>query len=543
MLYFARWKTILVVGIVLLGMTATGPNFFSKESVEQWPDWVPFRQLVLGLDLQGGVYLLYEVDKDDYRDDRFKSLRGEVREALLRGGTGRIGYTGLEIRNNGVNVRVRDSAQIEEARERLEPLVNPLTSSLLAVTGANAVNEFELIDRGNGVFRFEFTEAGFDERIRSIVSQSIEVIRRRIDSFGTTEPSIQREGLDRVLVEAPGVDDPQRLKDRIGTTAKLTFHDVDTSMSAEQALQSRPPPGSVVLPAIEGDFQANYLVEERPILSGEDLADASATFEQQTNEPVVAFRFNTSGGIKFANHTERNVGRPFAIVLDDEVISAPVIREPIREGQGIISGSFTVQSANDLAILLRAGALPAELTIIEERTVGPGMGQDAIDAGRIATIIAAVAVLFFMAATYGVFGIISNTALVANIFILMGVLSSLGATLTLPGIAGIVLTVGMAVDANVLIYERIREEARQGRTPIVAIDAGYRRALSTILDANITTLIAAIILFSMGSGPIRGFAVTLTVGIVTTVFTSFVFSRFLIALWIRARGAPKELPI
>lgn len=542
MLYFSRWKTIVVLGVVLFGLVTTFPNFFSKESVANWPDWVPGRQLVLGLDLQGGVYLLYQVDKEEYKASRLITLRGEIRQALRTGNT-KIGYDGgIKIRGDVVSVKIRDSEKFDLARTRLQPLENPLASSLLSVTGAQGVNEFAIEDDGNGTFEFQFTEEGFEERIRGIVSQSIEVIRRRIDELGTTEPSIQREGTDRILIEVPGLDDPQRLKDLIGRTATLSFNMVDTSMSADQASQTRVPPGSVILPSVDDAGPPSYLVRERSILGGADLVDAQTTFEQQTNEPVVSFRFNTSGGIKFATVTEQNVGRPFAIILDGEVISAPVIREPIRGGAGIISGSFTVESANDLAILLRAGALPAGLIINEERTVGPGLGQDSVDAGKIATIIAGVAVVVFMLMTYGLFGLISNIALMANLFLIMGVLSTIGATLTLPGIAGIVLTVGMAVDANVLIYERIREEARQGRSTLNAIDAGFKRALATILDANITTMIAAVILFLMGSGPIKGFAITLAIGILTTVFTAFVFSRFLIATWVQVRR-PKTLPI
>lgn len=540
MLHFSLVKSVVVVFVVLFGLLATIPNFFSEEETQSWGDWVP--RLVLGLDLQGGVYLLYQVDQDEYRSERLVELEAEIRDTLRPRGGDRIGYTGLGVRGDRVQVTIRDTARIDEARERLEPLVNPLVSNLLSVTGGSAVNEFAISETGNGTFQFEFTDEGLEERIRGIVSQSIEVIRRRIDELGTTEPSIQREGNDRILVEVPGLDDPQLLKDLIGTTAKLAFHMVDTSVSPDQAQQTRPPAGSIVLPSIDTAGPPSYLVERNPMLTGEDLVDAQTTFEHQTNEPVVSFRFNTSGGIKFANITEQNVGRPFAIVLDDDVISAPVIREPIRGGAGIISGSFTVETANNLAILLRAGALPAKLIINEERTVGPSLGQDSLEAGEAATIIAGVAVIVFMLATYGMFGVFSNIALMANLLLIMGILSTIGATLTLPGIAGIVLTVGMAVDANVLIYERIREEARQGRSTINAIDAGYRRALSTILDANITTLIAAIILFSMGSGPIRGFAITLAIGILTTVFTSFVFSRFLIAQWVQMRR-PKALPI
>ncbi|MEM8663287.1 MAG: protein translocase subunit SecD [Pseudomonadota bacterium] len=539
MLHFARWQIVCIVLVVVFGIFAVMPNLVPRSWTENLPSWLPKERIVLGLDLQGGAYLLYEVDRQDYIDKRLRTIESEVRQALRT--EPRIGYTGLGKVDGGVQVRIRDAARLDEARERLAELRNPLEQGLF---GGQQVDEFALTEGSNSVLRLDFTSEGLSQRIRSIVEQSIEVVRRRIDELGTTEPNIQREGEDRILVEAPG-GNPEQLKGLVGTTAQLTFHLVDTSISGEDAMQTRPPPGTMVLLTSEDDELEPlrpYVLEEQPLLTGQDLVDAQPAFEQQTNEPVVTFRLTTSGARRFGEVTTQNVNRPFAIVLDDEIISAPVIREPITGGSGQISGTFTVQSANDLSILLRAGALPAALTLVEERTVGPGLGADSIAAGETAAIVAAVLVAISMIAVYGLFGVFANIALITNIVLLMGLLSTLGATLTLPGIAGIVLTMGMAVDANVLIYERIREEGKAGRSPILAIDVGFSRAFNTILDANITTLIAAVILFQLGSGPVRGFAVTLAIGILTTVFTAFLFTRLLVAVWVRRRR-PTAIPV
>ncbi|MCA1241921.1 protein translocase subunit SecD [Stappia stellulata] len=536
MLYFARWKIALIVLVILSGAVTTLPNFLSSDTLRGLPNWLPKNQIVLGLDLQGGAYLLYEVDRNDYIKKRLNTLVGDIRQRLRD--DPRIGYTGLGVQADGAQVRIRDLTRLDEARQRLSELTNPLVANMF---GGQAVEEFGMTVSDDGLIRFAYTDQGLAQRMSAIVQQSIEVIRLRLDEFGTTEPSIQRQGEDRILVEAPGEGDPERLKDLVGQTAQLTFHMVDQSMSAEQAMQSRPPVGSIVMYS-QDDPPFPYLLEDAPLLSGEDLIDAQVSFNPETNEPVVNFRFNTSGARTFSVVTQRNVGRPFAIVLDNEVISAPVIREPITGGSGQISGDFTVESANDLAVLLRAGALPAKLTVVEERSIGPGLGQDSVDAGRIASLIGAALVIVFMVLAYGRFGVIADLALVTNMLLIFGALTALQATLTLPGIAGIVLTIGMAVDANVLIFERIREEARAGRSAISAIDAGYSRALGTILDANITTLIAALILFQLGSGPIRGFAVTLAIGIFTTVFSAFTVSRLLVALWVRWQR-PSHLPI
>jgi preprotein translocase subunit SecD/SecD/SecF fusion protein len=534
MLYLARWQIVLILASVILGFALVIPNFFSRATVESWPAWMPKNQIVLGLDLQGGAYLLYEVEKADYVEKRLRAQTSDIRRALLE--DPRVGYTGLGPRGDGVQLRIRNLDDLDVVRTRLEPLRNPLQTS---VFGASGAYEFDLDVSDDGLVRMTFNESGLDQRIRGVVQQSIEVINRRINELGTTEPSIQRQGADRILVEAPGLGDPQRLKALVGQTAQLTFHLVRNQIAAGQELP--PEPGTIEVPSAE-DPEFAYVVDDTPLLSGEDLTDAQTGFEQQTNQPVVNFRLSTGGGRKFAEVTTQNVGRPFAIVLDNEVISAPVIREPIIGGSGQISGSFTVETANDLAILLRAGALPAKLTVVEERSVGPGLGADSIEAGKNASLIGIVVVSLFMIAVYGFFGLIANVAVLVNVVLLFAALTALGATLTLPGIAGIVLTIGMAVDSNVLIYERIREEVRNGRSAITAIDAGFKRALGTIVDANITTLIAAVVLFYLGSGPIRGFAVTYAIGIVTTMFTAYTFTRLMIASWVAWRR-PATVPI
>ena len=534
MLYFARWKIVLILAVSVLGLIVTAPNFLPRGLVDALPS-VLQRQLVLGLDLQGGSHLLLSVDTGAVIKERVDALRDDVRSTLREK---RIGYTGLGTQERAVQVRIRDAADIENAREALRALAAPVSGSLL--TG-NAVRDVTVSTVGEDQFVLTLTDEGIQQRVSAAVDQSIEIVRRRIDELGTTEPSIQRQGSDRILVQVPGLDDPARLKALIGQTAKLTFRLVDQSMAPQQAIAGRPPAESEVLYGT-GDPPQPYLIEKRVMVSGEDLTDAQPGFDQRTNEPIVTFRFNSSGARKFAAVTQQNVGRPFAIVLDGEVISAPVIREPILGGSGQISGDFSVEGANDLAILLRAGALPAPLTILEERTVGPGLGADAIAAGETASILGALAVVLLMLAAYGLFGIFANVALFFNVAMLLAVLTLLQATLTLPGIAGIALTIGMAVDANVLIYERIREELRAGKSMISAIDSGYRMALGTILDANITTLIVAVILFNIGSGPLRGFAVTLAIGIVTSVFSAFTLNRLIVALWLKWRR-PTHLPI
>ncbi len=535
MLYFPKWKVILILAAAVIGVLCVLPNFVAKERLASLPDWFPKSQLVLGLDLQGGSHLLLEVDTDVVKAERVEALRDDARRILREA---RIGYTNLRGSGQTVTLSLRDVADVENARSQLQELE---TSGLQTILGPGAAAEVEIDGAADGTFTLTVTDDGLRQRVNSAVEQSIEIVRRRIDELGTTEPNIQRQGADRILVQVPGLQDPERLKALLGQTAKMTFRLVDVTASVQQAVEGRAPAGTELLYSLD-DPPIPFVVERRIMVSGESLVDAQPSFDQRTNEPVVTFRFDTSGARRFGQVTQQNVGRPFAIVLDDEVVSAPVIQEPILGGSGQISGDFTVEQANDLAILLRAGALPAPLTILEERTVGPGLGADSVAAGETAAIIALLLVMMFMMISYNLFGIISAVALTTNIALVMGVLSVLQATLTLPGIAGIVLTVGMAVDANVVIYERIREEVAAGKSAIASIDAGFSRALGTILDANITTFIAAIILFYLGSGPIRGFAITLAIGIVTTVFTAFTLTRLIVAAWVRWRR-PSAIPI
>jgi preprotein translocase subunit SecD len=533
MLFFTRWKAAAILATALVICLFAVPNFLPGAITRSLPGWAQ-RHIVLGLDLQGGSHLLLEVDSNAVRKEMLQTLADNVLRVLRES---RVPFTGRTIRGNSVEVRVTRENDVQTALTKLRELSQPL-GGILASTGQRSVD----ISENGGLITLTPTQPAIFERIRQAVDQSIQIIERRVNELGLVEPTIQRQGADRILVQVPGLQDPSRLKELLGKTAKLDFRMVDQSMTAEQALQTRPPPEAEILEGTKEEGQQKYLVEKRVLVSGADLTDAQPGFDQRTNEPIVTFRFNTTGARKFAQVTQENVGKPFAIVLDNKVISAPVIREPILGGSGQISGNFTVQSANDLAILLRAGALPAPLTIIEERTVGPGLGQDSIAKGMTASYVGAALVVLFMFVTYGLFGLFANIAVMINVAMILGILSMLNATLTLPGIAGIVLTVGIAVDSNVLIYERIREEVRAGRTAINALDAGFSRALATILDSNITTFIAAAVLFYIGTGPVRGFAVTLGIGIITTLFTAFTLTRLIVAYWVRM-WRPRTVPI
>jgi preprotein translocase subunit SecD len=426
---------------------------------------------------------------------------------------------------------------VPNALAKLRELSQPLGGLL----GSRGQRTLEVSEAGGGVIRLTVPQAAITDRIRQTIEQSIQIVERRVNQLGTVEPVIQRQGTDRILVQVPGLQDPTELKRILGKTAKMEFRMVDTAVPPDQATQGRVPPEDEILMSAQSP-KVPYVIKKQVLVSGGELTDAQPGFDQRSGEPIVTFRFNSTGARKFAQATSENVGQPFAIVLDNEVISAPVIREPITGGSGQISGNFTVQAANELAILLRAGALPAPLTVIEERTVGPGLGQDSIEKGKLAAYVGSIMVVVFMLVTYRLFGLIANVAVAINVAMIFGVLSLLNATLTLPGIAGIVLTVGIAVDSNVLIYERIREEIRSGRNAISAIDAGFKRALSTILDSNITTFIAAAVLFYIGTGPVRGFAVTLGTGIITTVFTAFTLTRLIVAWWVRWKR-PQSVPI
>ncbi|MBH5398117.1 protein translocase subunit SecD [Bradyrhizobium sp. CNPSo 4010] len=534
MLYFTRWKALGIILTALIVCLCAVPNFFPEAQVKTWPAWAQ-RRLVLGLDLQGGSYLLLEVDSNYVKKERLDQIRDDVRRTLR---DAKIGFTGgVAVRNDAVEVRITKETDVQPALAKLRELSQPLGGLM----GSSGQRDLEVVDAGGGVIRLGVPPAAMLDRMRKTIEQSIQIVERRVNELGTVEPVIQRQGNDRILVQVPGLQDPTRLKELLGKTAKMEFRMVDTSVPPDQAQAGRLPPESELLTSASPP-PTPYVVKKQVLVAGGDLTDAQATFDQRTGEPVVSFKFNTSGARKFSQATTENVGLPFAIVLDNKVISAPVIREPITGGQGQISGSFTVQSANDLAILLRAGALPAPLTVVEERTVGPGLGQDSIEKGELAAYVGSILVVVFMLVTYRLFGVFANIAVTINVAMIFGLLSLLNATLTLPGIAGIVLTVGIAVDSNVLIYERIREELRGGRNAISAIDAGFKRALATILDSNITTFIAAAVLFYIGTGPVRGFAVTLGIGIITTVFTAFTLTRLIVAWWVRWKR-PQSVPI
>ncbi len=540
MLRFARWKVASILAMTLAALLVIVPSFWTRETfdavVKSAPKFLPIEQVVLGLDLQGGAHLLYQVDSGDVTKTQVSNLRDDVRRIMREESIRLAGGIGVDRDGRTVLVHIPVAADRAKALVKLRQLVQPAagsTSSLLGVAGAPSA---DIAEGPDGLVKLTVTDASVNEKIRRSVEQTIEVLNRRVNALGTTEPNIQRVGDDRVLVEVPGLQDTERLKGIVGTTAKLEFRLV--------AQPGADPADVETLTEFDKNNApiANYPVEKQVMVQGEDLTDAQPGFDQRTSQPVVNFKFNIRGGQKFGEVTSANVGKPFAIVLDNKVISAPVIQGPITGGSGQISGNFTVEQANNLSILLRAGALPAKLTIVEERTVGPGLGQDSIDAGKKAAIVGAVLVVCYMLITYGVFGVFADLALFVHIALIFASLVLLRATLTLPGIAGIVLTIGMAVDSNVLIYERIREESRAGRSIVSALDAGFTRAFGTIVDSNATMMVAAVILYFLGSGPVRGFAVSLGLGIITTIVTAVTMTRMMIALWYRW-ARPKTLPI
>ncbi|MFV1498108.1 protein translocase subunit SecD [Phaeobacter sp. JH20_02] len=553
MLQIDLWKRVLIWLVCVTGLLLALPNAFYTRVEQandaaaeiiakgesparldvagQWPSFMPSSLVNLGLDLRGGAHLLAEVKVADVYGARMDALWPEVRDAL-RPERGEVGTFRRQPAPEGqIRLKISQPEGMARALEVVRGLANPITS----LTGAGAT---DITVSGTGdILTVELSE---QEKLASddrTVRQALEIIRRRIDEVGTREPTIQRQGSDRILIQVPGIGSASELKAIIGTTAQLTFNPVvgrGTDADANAGV------GNKVVPSLDEDG-VFYTVEAAPVVTGEELVDAQPSFDQN-GRPAVSFRFNTTGARKFGDYTAENIGSPFAIVLDEEVVSAPVIQSHIPGGSGIITGNFTIEESTNMAILLRAGALPAGLEFLEERTIGPELGQDSIDAGKVATIVAFVGVLVFMALSYRLFGVFANIALILNIALIFGALSLIGATLTLPGIAGIVLTVGMAVDANVLIFERIREELKAGRGPARAIDEGYSKALSAILDANITTFITAVILFAMGSGPVRGFAITLGLGILTSVFTAIFVTRVIIVMWFERRR-PKTIEV
>jgi preprotein translocase subunit SecD len=547
----ALWKRTLILLICAWGIVGAIPNLFYG-SVERhndavaaieaasgiatdeqaadlalWPSFLPSALMNLGLDLRGGAHLLAEVRVEDVYKNRIDALWPEVRDALreIRDQVGNV----REVPSGDPAVLRVSIANLEAMPAALEA-IGALNDSVVTLTGAGE-GTLDITSDGNEI-TIQLSEAEKRATDGRTMQQSLEIIRRRIDEVGTREPTIQRQGEDRILIQVPGIGSAAELKSLIGTTAQLTFNAVAPNGRTTNA-GAQPGPRQVILPSMD-DEGVYYIVEQTPVVSGEELVDAQPSFDQN-GQPAVSFRFDTTGARKFGDYTAANIGMPFAIVLDNEVISAPVIQSHIPGGSGIITGNFTVEESTQLAVLLRAGALPAEMTFLEERTVGPELGADSIAAGRIAALVAGVAVMVYMLASYGLFGVFANIALAINVALIFAALSAVGGTLTLPGIAGIVLTIGMAVDANVLVFERIREELRQNKNPARAIELGYERALSAIIDANITTFITAVVLFLVGAGPVRGFAITLGIGIITSVFTALYVTRIMVEFWYRRR--------
>ena len=510
----SKSRILIIIAICLLGIFFSVPNLIpNKDALPKW--WQPVN---LGLDLQGGSNLLLEVKVDDVIKERMSSVEDSVRQVLREN---KIRYQNLRAGEKEVSVKIENLNQRNKAISAFRKIDSDLS-----------------VEEGDdGVIKITYTDVALNQLKIKIVEQSIEIVRRRIDELGTKEPVIQRQGNDRIVVQLPGLQNPEYVKTLLGKTAKMSFHLVDSSTSAMDARRGKLSSASRVVPGSDG---GSYVINRKPVVGGENLIDAQPQFQE--GEPVVSFKFNSIGGKKFGEATKNNVGERLAIVLDNEVISAPTIQGAILGGSGVITGNFTTKSANDLAVLLKSGALPAPLEVLEERTVGAGLGADSIREGVVASIIGLIAVVAFIIAAYGLFGVFTTIAVFTNLFLLLGALSFIGATLTLPGIAGIILTIGMAVDANVLIFERMREEVKAGRSPRDAADAGFTEAWNTIVDSNLTTLVAAFVLFYFGTGPVRGFAVTLSIGIATSMFTSVTVTRLIIASWL-ARNKPTRLPI
>ncbi|HVL77962.1 MAG TPA: protein translocase subunit SecD [Sphingomicrobium sp.] len=531
MLDFPRWKILSIWGLILAGILFAIPSMIPAEARERWPGFLPQSTINLGLDLAGGSHLLLEADIADAARQRLQTMEEQV-TAELRRGDPRIDIGDVSTTDGRLSFMVRDPTQLDAAVERLRAITQPV-----AMTGGRDW-DVRVVDSTRIVLTP--TQAGADAALRDSMTVARDVVRRRIDPQGTREITVVTQGQQRILVQVPGVDDPEALKALIGQTARLEFKLVDLTADPNQVAQGRAPPGSQVLPMIDGT--GGIAVQRRVMVSGDQLVDARQGFDQQTGEPIVSITFNSAGARRFGRVTQENVGRPFAIILDNQVLSAPNINEPILGGRAQISGNFTVESANNLAIALASGKLPVKLNVIEERSVGPDLGKDSIDKGVFASIIGTIAVLLFMLVTYGRFGLYANFALILNAVLILGIMALFNATLTLPGIAGFVMTIGAAVDANVLINERIREEQRRGRKVIDSVETGYREAMRAILDANITNVIAAALMFYFGSGPVRGFAVVLVIGVVTSVFTAVTFTRMLVAGWLR-RARPREIHV
>ena len=531
MLDFPRWKMWLVSLTLIVGIWYAIPSFLPERAAQQLPAWMA-PQLNLGLDLAGGSELLLEAQTGDVGRQRLEAME-EIVTREMRNASPRIRIGEVSTAGGQLSFLVRDARQVDAAREAVYNLTQPTGFSGQRDWAVNVVDSTRIVLRP--------TEAGLNAAIDEAMDTARDVIDRRINALGTLEPTIVRQGSDRIIVQVPGLQDPEALKALIGRTARLEFKLVDGTATAEQLQSGRPPIGSQVLPYAEGGEGARIAVQRRAIITGDQISDARQGFDQTDGRPVVNITFDGTGSQRFARVTRENVGKPFAIILDNVVISAPNINEPILGGQAQISGSFTVETADALAISLRSGRLPVELTIVQESTVGPELGADSIRLGVIAMAIGTALVLLFMFLSYGRFGIYANIAIILNVTLILAMMAIMNSSLTLPGIAGFVLTVGAAVDANVIINERIREEQRRGRNIIAALEHGYGEAQSAIFDANVTNVIAGVLLFYFGSGPVRGFAIVMMIGIVTSVYTAVTVTRMFVSLWLRKR--PKELVI
>jgi preprotein translocase subunit SecD len=531
MLQVARWRVILVAVVTVMGLAFAFPNFVPERMRDQIPNFLPKQAINLGLDLRGGSQLLLEIDTATLRRQQLDNFADQMVQAL-RDAEPRIRYTGRSVVADAARVRIVDAEQADAALRVLQPLGQSSTTG-------NEVARFT--PSPDGFIEARLSEAYMRELSRQAAQQSVEIIRRRIDPNGTSEVSIARQGDSRIVVQAPGVADPEMLKERIGQTALMTFHMV-REVSPEEMAAGQLPPGTMMVPPYPDSGGSQEIVERRPRFTGERLVRANPSTDPQTGEFVLSFALDSRGTTQFCRITRENTGQRFAILLDNQVLTAPRINEPICGGSGQISGNFTAESANNLAVMLRAGALPAPLTVIDERTVDASLGLDAIESGAKASAVAGIVTFVFMLLAYGLFGVFACLALVINGVLILAAMSMIGAALTLPGIAGLILTIAMAVDANVLIYERMREEAASGRSPALSIDAGFSRAMITIIDANLTTILAALILFQFGAGPVRGFAWTLSIGVVTSVFTAVLVTQILVGWWFRM-ARPKTLPI
>jgi SecD/SecF fusion protein len=539
MLNFPPWKQYTILGICLAGLLVVLPNFLSQQTLNRWPSWLPNWQLSLGLDLRGGAHLLYAMEINDVRKDWLDTLVGDARQRLK---DAKLPVSAAGISGNAVQVRIAKPEDSDAALKALRQLIQPIGNPLVGASGYDV----EVKKDDSGTFTITPTEAGLKQRVGSAVEAAIETVRRRVDAMGTKEAHIVREGEGRILVQVPGLQDTAELERLIGETARLSFHEVNDKVTPAEAKAGRIPIGYKIYKGAD-KREGEYLLRETPVVRGDELTDAKPGFHPQNGQPIVEFTFNNSGARKFGKFTREHIDKPFAIVLDDKVISAPEIRSEIPSGRGYIEGNFTPESSTKLAIQLKSGALPAKLTIIEKRTVGPSLGNDSIEAGKLAGIIGGIATIVLTILYYGTFGIFACVGLVVHGVLTVALMSIFGSSLTLPGIAGLVLGIAMAVDANVLIYERIREEVRAGKSAIAAIDAGFTRAFVTIADSQLTTLACAFVMFWLGAGPIRGFAVTLTIGICTSIFASVTVVRLLIYHWLhaqpRAKGSPLVLPV